>query len=97
MTFYSVPTGEQETTISFSRDERFAIVWTNDRTMITKLDRMCEKSPENYECIDTGCVLDKRYRINDKGLISFRSGRIQLTEEQRKQRADAARRALQSR
>ena len=34
-----VPIYEQETTISFSRDEDFADIYTSDTTMMTKYDK----------------------------------------------------------
>ena len=90
----SIPIDEQETTITFLRAEHSAVVWTNDRTMITKLDKMCEKFPASYVCTDirktadTGEVMDKRYRIADKTLLSFRGVKIkhELTEEQKDER-----------
>ncbi len=89
--FYGIPKNEQETTISFARDEDFIFIWTNDRTMITKLDSLCEKAPDLYQCTDTGremetkLILDKRYKILDKDLLSFRSKKMvsSMTEEQR--------------
>ena len=88
----SIPLNEQETTISFWRDEDHATIWTNDRTTITKLDKLCKEAPENYQCIEVGKarigggILDKRYRISDKGLLSFRPRRMvkrELSEEQK--------------
>lgn len=89
--YESIPLNEQETTISFWRDEGHATVWTNDRTTITKLDKLCKESPENYKCVDVGRakigggILDKRYRISDKGLLTLRKRRVKLdlTDEQR--------------
>lgn len=89
--YESIPVNEQETTISFWRDEDHASVWTNDRTTITKLDKLCREAPENYQCIEVGKarigggILDKRYKISDKALLSFRTRRTSrnLTDEQR--------------
>ena len=101
--YKSIPVNEQETTISFWRDEGHATVWTNDRMTITKLDKLCREAPDNYQCIETGKarftgeILDKRYKISDKGLLSFRSRRMkrELTDEQRAALSEAmkARRA----
>lgn len=93
----SIPSAEQETTISFSRKETEAFIWTNDRLMITKLDRLCETAPENYKCINVGInregeVMDKRYTIADKSLMSFRSKKRIYTEEQKKALAKQLRR-----
>lgn len=76
-----VPTAEQETVIRYSRTEPTAIIWTNDTTVITKLDKL-------YKCIDSttcgGKVSSKTYECPKK-LISFRSKVVtrELTEEQK--------------
>lgn len=101
MAYLSIPLDEQETTISFGRTDAHAIVWTNDKTVMTKLDKLCEASPENYECIEVGksredgLVMDKRYRIKDKSLLSFRSKKIkrEMTDEQRAEIAERFKRA----
>ena len=86
---------EQETTISFSRAENKVDIWTNDRTMITKLDALCESCPTMYISTRTGKnkdgeTMDKSYKIMDKSMISFRTKKrtIQLTDKQRAERAE---------
>ena len=99
----SIPLTDQETVISYGRTEDYAMVWTNDKTVMTKLDRLCERSPDNYICTEVGRMLngdgitDKQYKIMDKGLLSFRSNRvkIELTEEQKAERAERLRLAYQ--
>lgn len=44
----SVPVNEQETTISIMRDENFVTLYTCDSTMITKLNKLIESSPNTY-------------------------------------------------
>ena len=84
----AIPTDEQETVISFSRDGKSADIWTSDMTMITKLDKLCNKSPQMYKCIEVGkldgLLTNKRYTLKDKALVSFRANRqkLNLTEEQ---------------
>jgi hypothetical protein len=83
----SIPIEEQETTISYCRDSKVAKIWSNDRTVWTKLDKLCNKSTE-YACIEEqkdrdGDVIAKVYIIRNKGLISFRSAKKVLTEAQR--------------
>lgn len=90
--YWSCPLDEQETTISFGRTDDLADVWTNDRTIITKLDKLCESAPDYYHCIEVGRatiggrIMNKRYKI-DKSMLSFRSKKAKpnLTEEQREQ------------
>lgn len=101
ITMKSIPLVEQETTISFSRTEDGAEIWTSDKTMMTKLDRLCSESPENYKLIKadkvkgTDAVAFKTYHIADKKLISFRSRKIQreLTEEQKMEIAERFKRS----
>lgn len=91
---------EQETTINYNREEKTADVWTSDRTVMTKLDRLCETAPENYKCIDIaktkdGELISKRYTIADKSLLSFRSKKVKvsLSEEQKQANAERLRQA----
>ena len=94
-----VAVDEQETTINWGRTEVGAFLETSDRTVMTKLDRLCKEHPENYSCtnvgkaMDDGTILTKAYSIADKSLISFRGAKIprELTEEQRKAIADRLR------
>ena len=84
------PTEEQETTISYCRAQDAASVWTSDTTAYTKLDKLCRDAPESYQCMEVardrdGDIISKTYRISDKHLLSFRSGRLKrnLSEAQR--------------
>jgi len=84
---------EQETVINFPRRENYAIVWTFDTTVMTKLDGLCEKS-EQYVLVETGRsklggeVISKTYKIKNKSLVSFRTKKMErepksLTDEQK--------------
>lgn len=85
------PVEEQETIINISRSGKGASIWTSDSTMITKLDKMCERSPKNYTSQEqrtrSGELLAKEYFITDKALIFFRAERRTLTDEQREKAA----------
>ena len=87
----SFPVAEQETHIHWMRTDSYAEVYTTDKTVMTKLDRLCEESPENYKVIDIGTLkgvpIAKTYKISDQKLVSFRSRKItrELTEEQKKE------------
>lgn len=76
MEYYRHAKEEQETTININRADNDMIVWTSDRTMMTKLDRLCEQYPATYTIIDTGYIdgkiSDKKYRVGDKTLFSFK-------------------------
>lgn len=94
--YYPMSIMDQETTIAIARSDAYAMIWCSDRTMITKLDRLCKEHPENYECnkvvrsADTHEIVDKSYIVKDKSLISFRGAKVkrELTDEQRKELAD---------
>lgn len=78
----SVSISEQEVHINFMRDEDFATIYTSDTTYMTKLDKLCNTSPDMYSIIaDTR--RGKTYRVEDKTLISFRAKKRELSEEQK--------------
>ena len=86
---------EQETTINFSRTQDAVDVWTSDKTVMTKLDKLCNSAPDFYKLIaehkaqdDVGAITSKEYRISDKRMLSFRSMKRNLTEEQKRKRAE---------
>ena len=86
---------EQETTINFSRTQDAVDVWTSDKTVMTKLDKLCNSAPDFYKLIaehkaqdDIGAIMSKEYRISDKRMLSFRSMKRNLTEEQKRERAE---------
>lgn len=81
----SIPIHEQETVIQISRDSDKMRIWTSDSTMMTRLDKLVSSSSE-WSCtgenkID-GDICDKEYTA-DKGLLTFRSSRRKLTDEQK--------------
>ena len=94
---YSVPLEEQETIVHFNRDEKHATIYTSDSTMMTKLDRLCNSSPDFYKVEKTetvdGDIVSKCYKVMDKNFISFRSKKVvlNLTDEQKKERAERLR------
>lgn len=77
---YSIPSDEQECIISFMRNDDFAIISTSDTTMKTKLDKLCENSPNFYSLIEENKYY-KTYKISDKSLISFRQKKKEMSEE----------------
>ena len=84
---------EQELCINAMRDEDFAIAYCSDRTWITKMDKLVEKSPNLFEVIaetDYG----KTYKF-PKRLISIRSSIVtrEMTDEQKQLAADRLRNA----
>ena len=81
---------EQETVINYQRDDKSATIWTSDSTTMTKLDRLCNESPEYYSLYKVekdreGNIVGKFYKLADKKMISFRGKKVTrvLTEEQK--------------
>jgi len=91
-----VALSEQETTISYCRENNEVHIWTSDTTVMTKLDRMCKDFPESYRCVETakakidGKLISKSYEIADKSLLSLRGKKRKpnMTEEQRRAAAE---------
>lgn len=76
----TVAISEQETSVSYMRDEEHAIIYTSDTTQMTRLDKLCRTSPDMYSLIaNTG--RGKTYKVADKGLISFRAKKREMSEE----------------
>lgn len=93
------PLCEQETIVRIARDEENAIVYTSDTTMMTRLDKLVETSGEWFVTkvrnFKDGTIADKTYEC-PKRLISFRKNtmRMELTDEQRAERAERLRNSL---
>lgn len=84
---------EQEVCINAMRDEDFATAYCSDRTWITKMDKLVEKSPNLFTVI-AETEYGKTYKF-PKRLISIRSSIVtrELTDEQRQLAAERLRNA----
>ena len=84
---------EQEVCINAMRDEDFATAYCSDRTWITKMDKLVEKSPNLFTVI-TETEYGKTYKF-PKRLISIRSSIVtrELTEEQKQIAAERLKKA----
>lgn len=89
---------EQDTVIQFSRDSETAIIWTSDRTVMTKLDKLVKdgknklwRLKEESRLLD-GELASKTYETK-KRLISFRANiaKRELTDEQKRAAAERMR------
>ncbi len=64
---------EQETSILWNEEDKTANVYTASPVTMRKLDKMCERFPDDYKCVwvdsDGGA---KKYTIAPK-LVSFRA------------------------
>lgn len=79
----NIPLEEQETLIHFMRGEDFATISTTDSTMITKMTKLCEANPDMY-WLKSDDGYSKIYKCRDKGMISLRQKKREVSEEQRK-------------
>lgn len=75
---------EMETIINFDRELDTAQIYTADKVMMNKLDKLCKAAPENYKLIREDEV-SKTY-VFPKNLISLRKPmrKRNLTDEERK-------------
>ena len=78
----SLPVNEQEVCILWMRAQDFAKIYASDSTAITRLDKLCKNSPNMYSVLEETHV-GKTYICKDKTLISFRSKKKEMSEEQR--------------
>lgn len=83
---------EQETTINYNREDAIATVYTRDPGVMKKLDQLVISFPEVYKCIGETDI-DKTYEI-PKSYVNYRRPR-KLTEEQRKNAVERARKLRQ--
>lgn len=88
--FAGVPAIEQETTITYCRTLPIVEIWTNDRTVMTKFDKLVKESPEFYKLKEIGLdraghLLCKTYILRDKSMMSFRSKKrtMNLSDEEK--------------
>ena len=77
---YKLTRYEMETTINYNAEEKTAILYTRDKAVMRKLDKLVEKCPETYKLVRETSI-DKTYEF-PKRLLSYRTPRV-LTDEQR--------------
>lgn len=85
----SLAINEQETHISFMRGDETCHVYVSDTTMLTKMDKLVEKNPEEYTVVKETAE-GKTYEMPVR-LLSFRTRSKKLTEEQRRKLSERAR------
>lgn len=71
---------EMETIVNYNNGEKMAEVYSADPVVIRKLDDLCSRFPEDYECIKRD-EWSATYRFSKK-LVQFRTP-VHLTEEQK--------------
>lgn len=73
---------EMETIVNYNAAEQTAIVYTRDKAVMRKLDRLVEAYPESYRLIDQTDI-DKTYSM-PKSHVTYRKPRS-VSAEQREQ------------
>lgn len=64
------------------KDRDYDLIYASDSTAITKFDKLCKTSPDMYQLVEESSI-SKTYRCNDKSLISFRSKKREMSDEQK--------------
>lgn len=73
---------EMETIVNYNAAEQTATVYTRDKAVMRKLDRLVEAYPESYRLIDQTDI-DKTYSM-PKSYVTYRKPRT-VRDEQREQ------------
>lgn len=73
---------EMETVVNYNAGEQTATVYTRDRSVMRKLDRLVEDYPDSYKLIRQTNI-DKTYSM-PKSYVTYRKPRA-VSEEQREQ------------
>ena len=78
---------EQEVSINFLRKDDLAEIYVSDNTWITKLEKLCQKSPDLYKKVNE-TEWGSTYTF-PKRLLSLRSciKTVSFTEEQKQEKA----------
>lgn len=73
---------EMETIVNYNAAEQTATVYTRDKSVMRKLDRLVEAYPESYRLVDQTDI-DKTYSMS-KSYVTYRKPRM-LSDKQREQ------------
>lgn len=73
---------EKETVINFNEAEKTASVYTCNKRMIAKLDRLCEKFPEQFRLYRKFSDGAREY-IVPKKYVSIKAPRPKLSDEEK--------------
>ncbi len=93
MNNYRLTRYEMETTINFNAEEGTAVLYTRDKAVMRRMDRIVEKTPDLFKLVNETDI-DKTYEFPKKYAIP-KAPRV-LTEEQRKKMRDRLAKARES-
>ena len=75
---------EMETIVNYNAAEQTATVYTRDKAVMRKLDRLVEAYPESYRLVDQTDI-DKTYSM-PKSYVTYRKPRSVSTEQREQAR-----------
>lgn len=75
---------EMETIVNYNAAEQTATVYTRDKAVMRKLDRLVEAYPESYRLVDQ-TEIDKTYSM-PKSYVTYRKPRSVSTEQREQAR-----------
>ena len=87
---------EMETTVNFNAEEKTAVLYTRDKAVMRRLDRLVKEFPDIFKCIAETDV-DKTYEFPKKYALPHRPRIRVLTDEQREEARDRLAKARQER
>lgn len=82
---------EQETLIRIDRADDKAYIYTNDSTMITRINKLIENKDSDWELVEKSDI-DMRV-VAPRNMISFRATSRKLSEEEKQRRAENLKKA----
>ena len=87
----NIPKNEQETSLAFYRDDEEIIVYSSDKTVITKLLKITDKV-EVLTTNEAGAITSGKFTL-DASQILFRATpkKVILSEEEKQRKADIMR------
>ena len=87
----NIPKNEQETSLAFYRDDKEIIVYSSDKTVITKLLKITDKV-EVLTTNEAGTITSGKFTL-DVSQILFRATpkKVLLSEEEKQRKADIMR------
>ena len=84
---------EKETSININDLDHAAEMYTCQSKMIRKLDKLCNKYPDDFKCIDQD-EYSKTYRF-DKKYVSIRAPRV-ISDEHKEKLRNATKKAREN-
>lgn len=90
---YKLTRYEMETTVNFNAEEQTAILYTRDKAVMRRLDKLVAEFPDVYKCtretdIDKTYVFPKKYAIPKRPRVLSEQQREEMRERLAKARGE---------